>query len=112
MGLQNEKSQNTIFNFYCPGILGITRHKLLLSSDGRINKQIWEVCSKGVVRVAYFQYGNVFEIENGTMVKYPLEEHWAHGWERMELFLRNYNLTADFIFVAKGNRSKIPRMVY
>ena len=106
VGVEEEKSLNTIFHFQCPGNSSYP-HKLLLTADGRVSRPMKEVCAeKRVVRLAYHQIPTIFEVDNetNTMIEYPISKKseynfpvdYAYEWEKMSSFFQSYNLAPVF----------------
>ena len=61
-----------------------------------------KVCAeKRVVRIAYNRNRNNFEVENDTMVQFPVRVGHSYNWEHMTSFFKAYHLTPLFIRQSK-----------
>jgi hypothetical protein len=99
VGKRKVRSPNTIFHFTCQGQPYNQSTKLLLR-EGQVNRPIGEVCMDRLVRVAFNQYPDIFEVDmenNEKMVEYPLDPGGAWNYEILSSFFTSYGLTPNFL---------------
>ena len=66
-----QTSRSIVFSFSCRGSIN-NWTRLMMYKSGQTTKPFREVCVRTRIRVVYFNYKNVFELNsNNTMKKYP-----------------------------------------
>ena len=84
----------TIFQFTCYG--ESDKPNKLLLRHGQVSRPVTEVCKK-VMRLAYNNDAPIFEIENNTLVEYPVTKNLIHklfyNWELLGSFFATHQLT-------------------
>ena len=93
----NQDTSRTIFDFFCYGD-SIKRTRLLIT-NGLVNQGFKNVCPSEKVRIAYNDYGEIFQLDDSEkMVEYPYPSSISdiRPVEIMSSFLASQNLKPEW----------------